>query len=129
MPVAGKTDQHINKIDIGRTENIRLWTLSSIAVVVGTEMRSQGLNAGKYPESDETGRTTTGMAARSPGRMPRVASGGLRQARFQPCAAEQPNGQVRRGQHGNHPEECSLGGRRSMQVIKTAKDIEGSQRE
>src|ERR1700757_3439011 len=51
------------------------------------------------------------------------------QTPFQPCAAEKPNGEVCGGQHGDYPEECPLGGRGSVQVVKTAKYIKAAQHE
>src|ERR1700739_3038889 len=63
--------------------------------------------------------------------MPRVASSHVPESPFQPCAAEEPNGEICGGQHGDHPEECPLGGRNSMQVVvvKTAKDKKAAQHE
>jgi len=55
--------------------------------------------------------------------------GHLVQTPCQPCPGEKPNGEVCGRQHGDHPEECPLGGRGSMQVPKTAKHKKACQPE
>ena len=55
--------------------------------------------------------------------------GHLLQTPFQPCPCAKPNGEVCGRQHGDHPEECPLRGRGSMQVPKTAKHKKACQRE
>jgi hypothetical protein len=51
------------------------------------------------------------------------------QTPFQPCTQEQPNGQVRGRQHGDHPEKRALGRCGSVQVFKAAEHVEASEAE
>src|SRR3981081_1408701 len=58
-----------------------------------------------------------------------IESGDLLQAPLQPCAVEEPNREVGGGDHGEDAKECPLGGRCSMQVVKTAEHIEATHHE
>jgi len=90
---------------------------------VPNENTTRANTVGTGPQREREDPRTVPGAGAVDHHTPCGASGHLSQAPFQPRAAQNLSRQVHGGQYGEHSEKCPLGGRRAMQVVKTAEHI------